>query len=174
MTPRERWQAVLAGERADRTPTDIWATDEAVSQLQRHTATGNRRELYAALHIDAAISVAPRYVGPPFTPDTDEYGIGYRNVSYGAGSYREAVRHPLAGYGTVDQIIDGYRWPSADWYDYSEIAGTAAAWPDHPIRGGGSEPFLKYIALRGREQALMDLIENPEIVHYCLDRLFAL
>jgi len=40
--------------------------------------------------------------------------------------------------------------------------------------GGGSEPFLVYKYLRGDEQAFIDLIENPEIVHYCLDRLFGL
>jgi uroporphyrinogen decarboxylase len=44
----------------------------------------------------------------------------------------------------------------------------------YPIRGGGSEPFLIYKELRGQEQALVDLIENPEIVHYCLDKLFDL
>ncbi len=41
-----------------------------------------------------------------------------------------------------------------------------------PIRGGGSEPFLTYKSLRGQEQAFMDLVLEPEIVHYCLDRLF--
>ena len=44
----------------------------------------------------------------------------------------------------------------------------------YPVRGGGSEPFLIYKNLRGQEQAFIDLIENPEIVHYCLDKLFDL
>lgn len=44
----------------------------------------------------------------------------------------------------------------------------------YPIRGGGSEPFLIYKNLRGQEQALIDLVLNPEIVHYCLDKLFDL
>ena len=41
-----------------------------------------------------------------------------------------------------------------------------------PIQGGGSEPFLTYTLLRGQQQALIDLVDNPELVHFCLDRLF--
>ena len=53
---------------------------------------------------------------------------------------------------------------------HEQIAG----WEDYPIQGGGSEPFLIYKNLRGQEQAMMDLVEHPEIVHYCLDKLFDL
>ena len=42
------------------------------------------------------------------------------------------------------------------------------------MQGGGSEPFLTYADLRGQEQALMDLVINPEMVHYCLDKLYTL
>jgi len=44
----------------------------------------------------------------------------------------------------------------------------------YPIQGGGSEPFLIYKNLRGQEQALMDLVSNQELVHFCLDKLFHL
>jgi len=33
---------------------------------------------------------------------------------------------------------------------------------------------LIYKNLRGQERAFMDLVENPELVHYCLDKLFDL
>jgi uroporphyrinogen decarboxylase len=42
----------------------------------------------------------------------------------------------------------------------------------YPLKGGGSEPFLIYKDLRGMQQAYLDMIENPDMVHYCLDRLF--
>jgi len=42
------------------------------------------------------------------------------------------------------------------------------------VRGGGSEPFLIYKELRGDQQAFMDMLVNPDIVHYCLDKLFEL
>ena len=95
-------------------------------------------------------------------------------VDYGTGAYREAVTHPLAGYQSVEQIQAHYRWPSPDWWSYEHLGAQIQGKQDLPIRGGGSEPFLTYKDLRGHEQAYMDLVTNPEIVHYCLDRLFDL
>ena len=73
-----------------------------------------------------------------------------------------------------NEIEDHYRWPSPDWFDYSVLPQQIEGFEDYPIRGGGSEPFLTYKDLRGGEQAMMDLVENPEMVHYCLDKLFDL
>jgi uroporphyrinogen decarboxylase len=42
---------------------------------------------------------------------------------------------------------------------------------DHPIGGGGSQPLMIYKDMRGHEQALLDMRENPEIAHYCLDQI---
>ena len=33
ITPRERWLAVLKGQKPDRVPMDYWATEEAISLL---------------------------------------------------------------------------------------------------------------------------------------------
>lgn len=126
------------------------------------------------LHIDRPKTVAPRYVGPPIPADEDVCGIKYRNVDYGTGAYREVVFHPLAGYTSIEEIEANYRWPSPDWYDYSDLPEQIAGYEEYPIRGGGSEPFLTYKSLRGQEQAFMDLVLYPEMVHYCLDKLFDL
>jgi uroporphyrinogen decarboxylase len=80
----------------------------------------------------------------------------------------------LADYGSVEEIERNYVWPTADWWDFSGIAAQARRAAGHPVRGGGSEPFLIYKELRGMEQAFVDLVENPDIVHYCLDKLFGL
>ena len=40
--------------------------------------------------------------------------------------------------------------------------------------GRRPEQFAGYKALRGVEQGYIDLIENPEMVHYCLDKLYGL
>jgi uroporphyrinogen decarboxylase len=93
-------------------------------------------------------------------------------MDYGAGAYLECVSHPLAQYNSVEEIERNYTWPSCDWFDYSEIRARAESRAQFPIRGGGSEPFLIYKNLRGMEQGYMDLVLNPEMVHYCLDRMF--
>jgi uroporphyrinogen decarboxylase len=126
------------------------------------------------LHVDFVIGVGPRYIGPKLPENTDMFGCTYRTIDYGSGEYSEVTSHPLAGFHTVAEIEANYRWPSPDWFDYSVIPHQIEGWENYPIRGGGSEPFLTYKSLRGQEQAFMDLVENPEIVHYCLDKLFDL
>ena len=175
MTPKERWLAVLNHEKPDRVPMDYWATGEATNKLMKHLDCGNTTEMFERLHIDRIVSVGPRYVGPTPPPGENIYGCRHQNVDYGTGVYSECVYHPLAKYETLDEIKRNYdRWPDPDWYDYSEIPNQIVGNEAYPIRGGGSEPFLTYKSLRGQEQAFMDLILHPEIVHFCLDKLFDL
>lgn len=174
MTPRERWLAVLNHGLPDRLPMDYWSTGEATAKLMAHLGCRTTEQVYARLHIDAPVSVWPRYVGPPVPAGQDIHGCRFRTVDYGGGAYSECVFHPLAQYGSVEEIEANYTWPSADWYDYSGIPAQVQGKEHLPVRGGGSEPFLTYKELRGHEQAFMDLVLNPAIVHYCLDKLFEL
>jgi uroporphyrinogen decarboxylase len=174
MTPRERWLAVFLRERPDRVPMDYWGTDEATAVLVRHLGCAGKREALEKLHVDLPAKAEPRYSGPALEPGFDAFGRFYRRVAYDTGVYEECVTNPLASFASVDEIERGYRWPSADWWDYSGLPAALAGCEDRPVQGGGSEPFLIYKDLRGQEQAFIDLVENPEMVHYCLDRLFDL
>jgi uroporphyrinogen decarboxylase len=199
MTPRERWLAVLTRQTPDRVPMDYWATPEASAKLIKHLglshaseaelvaalrsfspvdredkAAGLLRRALQELHVDFVVRVGPRYVGPPPKPGTDVFGCRYSSVDYGTGEYEEVTYHPLAEFDSVEEIEGHYTWPSPDWWDYSGIPDQIKGWEDCPIQGGGSEPFLTYKSLRGQEQALMDMIINPDMVHYALDKLFDL
>jgi len=174
MTPRERWEAVLRREKPDRVPMDYAATAEAGEKLMRHLGVATRDELLARLHIDVTYSVGGRYVGPRPPAGEDIFGCRYTTVSYGTGTYGECTYHPLARHGSLEEIERDYHWPSADSWDYSHIPNEIVGKEDRPIAGGGCEPFLTYCYLRGMEQAFIDLVENPDIVHACLDRLFGL
>ena len=188
MTPRERWLAVLSRQKPDRVPMDYWGTDEATEKLMRYLHCESERALFERLHIDKPVSVGPYYsgspvsiydedhyyVGPLIPSDADVFGCRYKQVDYGTGVYWECVYHPLAEYETLEEIKRNYTWPSPDWWDYSAIPDQIASYQEYPIQGGGSEPFLNYKDLRGQEQAFMDLVLHPEIVHFCLDKLFDL
>ncbi len=172
MTPRERWLAVLQRRSPDRVPMDYWSTPEATRKLLKHLGLRTVWQMYARLHIDRVLTVKPNYAGPRLRPGYDIYGRRHRNIGHGGGKYRECVYHPLAAFETVDEIEANYTWPTPDLYDYSEIRDQVRGKEQYPIQGGGSEPFLIYKDLRGMEQAYMDLLERPEMVHYCLDKLF--
>lgn len=174
MTPKDRWLAVLSGERPDRTPMDYWATTEATDKLKAHLGLEDERQIFERLHIDRPFSVGGRYIGPPPPEGSDIYGCRHELVDYGSGVYSECVFSPLAQFDSVEAIQAGYQWPQPDWWDYSQLPQQIRGWEQYPIRGGGSEPFLLYKKLRGEVQAFMDLIEHPDIVDYCLDELFGL
>ncbi|RLT34130.1 MAG: uroporphyrinogen-III decarboxylase-like protein [Chloroflexi bacterium] len=173
MTPRERWLAVLTGEKPDRVPMDYWGTAEANAKVRRYLGCQTNWQMFRKLRIDKVVGVAPKYVGPR-RRGYDMYGCRVQMVDYGSGAYREVVSAPLAQYESVEEIESNYTWPSPDWFDYSVIQTQVKGKEDYPVRGGGSEPFLIYANLRGREQAYVDLLLKPEIVHYCLDKLFDL
>ncbi|MBN1876583.1 MAG: uroporphyrinogen-III decarboxylase-like protein [Anaerolineae bacterium] len=172
MTPKERWLAVLNREKPDRVPMDYWGTDEATAKLVKYLGRANFDEVAEKLHIDCPLSVGPIYIGPPIAPGMDMYGCRHQDVNYGDGVYSEVVYHPLAPYTSVDEIEDTYTWPTPDWFDYAVIPDQFKGNEHRPVRGGGSEPFLQYARLRGLELAYTDLVLNPELVHYCLDKLF--
>lgn len=183
MTARERWLAVLNRKKPDRIPMDYWATPEATRRVMKYLKCEDEETLFKRLHIDRVITVWPKYIGPSersgfIEPavgsaiSVDVYQCGFREVSYGTGAYQECTYHPLANYKTVKEIENCYRWPSPDWYDYSTISDQIVGKENYPIRCYGSEPGWKYGHLRGQEQAFVDLILHPEIVHYCIDKIF--
>ena len=174
MTPRERWLAVLRGEKPDRVPMDYRATGEATARLLEHLGCASLAQAFDRLHIDPVVTVSAKYTGPPIPDDEDVFGIGYENTDYGTGHYRNAVRHPLAACNSIEEIEASYRWPSPDWYDYSAIPDQVKGKEECVVRGGISEPFATYKWLRGVEQGYLDLIERPDMVHYCLDKLYGL
>ncbi|OIO72861.1 MAG: uroporphyrinogen-III decarboxylase-like protein [Elusimicrobia bacterium CG1_02_37_114] len=172
LTPKERWLKTLKREKTDRIPMDYWATGETTEKLMKHLNCNTESDIYRKLHIDKVMGVGPEYTGPKLPENTDIFGCKYKTVDYGSGIYGECIYHPITEYKTVKEIKENYKWPEPDWCDYSKIKAQIEGKEDYPIQGGGSEPFLTYKYLRGDEQAFVDLIENPEIVNYCLDKLF--
>ncbi len=173
MTPKERWKAVLRGDKPDRVPMDFWGTEETVEMMMRHLRCATAWEMYERLRIDKVVAVAPHYCGPPLEPGFDEFGCRFEMKDYGTGSYCECVGNPLARFTSWEEIEEQYTWPTPDWFDYSSIPRQIVGREEYPVKGGGSEPFLRYCQLRGLDQAFIDLALEREMVVHCLDRLFA-
>ena len=174
MTPRERWLAILERKPVDRIPTDYTATPEVTERLLRELGCANERALWEKLHIDGRIDIAPTWKLPhhPDDPEADMWGVRYRQVDYGTGSYEEPCHHPLDGAESVADIAK-HRWPDPDDFDYSVVTQAVEATDGiHPIHGGWFEPFLFYAYLRGLEKAFEDLILEPEIADAILGRIF--
>ncbi len=174
MTSRERWLAVLRHEVPDRVPLDYWGTGEASEKLMKHLGLPTWDAVRKRLRLDYVVGVGGHYAGPPAKPGEDIFGCRHQQAQHEGGSYTECIHHPLAQFNSVEEIEANYAWPNPDSWTYTHLRDAVKGKEHLPVSGGGSEPFLFYTILRGMEQAFMDLSLNPEIVHYCLDKLFHL
>jgi uroporphyrinogen decarboxylase len=175
MTPRQRWLALFNRQRPDRIPTDYWATGEVNTRLMRDLKCASMDEVYVRLHIDR-----PRVLGAGLTrhnhpdePQADIWGVRSRTIAYGTGEYSEFASHPLAHVETVEQV-HAFRWPDPDdVHDFNTYAKEIKSAPDDRlIRVAAYEPFLLYAAMRGMEQAMMDLLAEPDIADAILAHIF--
>jgi len=174
MTPRNRWLALLANKPPDRIPTDYQATDEVTSRLMKELDCADEEALWRKLHVDCRKFVEPRWRRPEDErePDGDPWGVRYRYVDYGTGTYAEPVFHPLADVDTVEQV-HAHRWPGPDEFDYAPITRALEADDGYrPIHAGCYEPFLLYGYLRGLQLAFEDLALRPELADAILGHIF--
>lgn len=179
MTPRERWEAVMRGERPDRVPCDYWGTDEITCRLKRDLGCLTDRDLWERLGVDKLVQLVPAH--PRAVESTwhlqsffSVWHIGTRKIPYadGLGYYEEATEHPLAAAGSVREI-ERFDWPDPAEWDVSSLRAQCETWRDYPLLAGGCEMFYLYCRLRGMEQALEDLVSNPGIADCILEHIAA-
>jgi len=174
MNSRERMLAAINHEPVDRVPTDIWATPEVWEKLRKHF--GENTDVHAVLHIDGMASAEPKYVGPKLPSvaedeTVDYWGIRTKKVNYSTGIYDEIIYNPLAAAETIKDLEE-YRWPSAGWFDFSEMkAALKAKREKQVVMCGYMALFFQHNKLRGLKKSLVDPYVNPEFTHYLLDRI---
>ncbi|KKM91261.1 hypothetical protein LCGC14_1230360, partial [marine sediment metagenome] len=174
MNSRERMLAVFNHERPDRVPTDIWAVPEVWDNLRAHF--GADADLHELLHIDGTAGVGPKYIGPALPmvgadERIDFWGIRRKKINYGCGDYYELSHHPLAAARTIDDL-EAYPWPSAEWFDYSELRAAAEQVREKQVvQCGYMAPSTYHTYLRGLETALTDPLTDPAFTRHLLGRL---
>ncbi len=192
MTPKQRWMALFDGEVADRLPCDYWATGEVTSRLMAELGVeesaeeappnviieyGAHRGLWERLGIDKCVRIEPRHPAAReetwHTPSLwSLWGVDAVDIAYGGGMgvYEEATGSPLAAVESVSGI-ERYPWPDPQDWDVGGLRSACAQWQDYPIQCGCYELFYLYSRMRGMEQALVDLGENPAIAEAALERI---
>jgi len=200
VSPRERVLTALSHTRPDRTPVDLLAVPEVWEKLQTQFAVSSREEVLQKLEVDLRrISYDSYYFPPeevtgrgeviweghPAVTTTervwrlrqgdiwlDLWGARRKQAAYGLGWYENLAEYPLAQAGLDD--LRAYRWPTPDWFDFSsmetEIKRYRQEKPYH-IRYRIGSLFETAWSLRGFEQTLMDLVLEPELPGYIMDRI---
>lgn len=174
ITPRQRWLALLNKQSVDRIPTDYQATSEVTQRLLRDLDCPDELALWRKLHIDRRRFVESSWKLPhhPSDPRADMWGVRFRRVNYGTGTYDEPDFHPLKSAETVDDV-DAIEWPNPDDFDYQVIARQLMEDDGYyPIHSCCYEPFLLYGYLRGLERSFEDLVLRPAMANAILGHIF--
>ena len=187
MDSRARVAACLDHREPDRVPIDFWAVPEITDRLRRRYGLPDVEALLVHLGVDFRVVRGPSYVGlqmkeHPDGTTEDLWGVRRQRVSFGEGQkrgeYWELAVSPLAGAQSVRDVERYAGWPSPDWWDYSEIAGQCREHAGYCVVYAGDRldrtaQLKTAMYLRGVEQILCDLAENPAIVESILEHISA-
>lgn len=173
MTSKERVRAAARRQPTDRPPTSLRCTPEAWTALQQHLRVNTNDAVMNALDVDFRWVPLP-FIGPkdrsavPLGSEgTDFWGCHNRQVKNDFNTYIEIDYHPLAKATSVKDV-EAHAWPSLDWWDYDAVPAAI----DAINREGGPRAIGAFAGgafetpwyIRGLEQFMVDLYENPDIV----------
>jgi uroporphyrinogen decarboxylase len=177
MTPKQRVLGTLRRREVDRTPVEIWYTPEVFDSLVAHTGVEGPIDLARTLGIDKILWAEIDYLGPRRPTEsegeyTDHWGCRRRAVRAGLAEYDEFVDFPLASFDTPESLENYPWWPRVEWYDYRKmVSHVVEHGQEFATLGPWISFFEVYCWMRGLEQAMMDLVMNPELVQAALDRI---
>lgn len=176
MTSRARVRTALSHKEPDRAPFS-WGfgpTYEMSCILREQLAAMGVNYDRLRLETDDILRLNPRYVGPKLPPHTDIWGIRYQPTRYPGGAYEQIEYKPLAGTERVERVLR-HPWPNPEWYDYesfaSEIDAARALHGEKAVMVTAGNPFEIYCWMTGLEEALINLIVQPEIVRCAMAQI---
>jgi uroporphyrinogen decarboxylase len=175
MTSQERVLTAIARRLPDRTPADYKAEPEVNQYMLAHLRLGSYEELLRRLEVDIR-RLEPRYVGaPPKTCEDgvfeDYWGIRSKHLKADHGSYDMHVHTPVWDAQSVEDLKQ-HHWPTPDLFDYSVMREQCARYHDggYAIMYEGADLFTRPCILRNMENALLDMMERPEMAHYLFEQ----
>jgi uroporphyrinogen decarboxylase len=177
MNPRQRVLATLRREPTDRPPVDLWYTAEVYADLQRHTGGATDIAVWDALGLDKIAWVNPTYTGAlrPLAEGASmvtAWGCLMRAIRSGLAEYHEYMRPPLADMEDPAELEDYPWWPDPAAYDWAAYRAMTAQYNQRfATIGPWISLFEIYSGMRGLEQSMLDVYENPEFLDAALDRI---
>lgn len=180
MNPHERILSTLNRQPTDRVPVDVWLTPEVLESLEKHVGENDELALYQKLGVDKIVWIFPGYntefFDPNFGGEIDPWGVPLKRVRAGKATYQEYGEGPLAVFEDPAQLDHYPLWPDPERFNYAAakaLAERARSFGFATI-GPWISHFEIYCHLRGMENALMDVLAEPDFLNAALDRIEAI
>jgi len=184
LTPRELVKLALDHKETPRTPFSFGfgINPPARVQLMEHLGHNSLQQTDDYLkEYEDIIHLSIPYIGPsdknctnPDGETTDIWGVKRKPVPYGkGGTYHEISYYPMAKIESVSEL-DSFEWPNPDWYDYAAIPDVLKEinpGGKYAVRLGNGNMFETTWYMRGLEQIMVDLIDDPELLHEIFKRV---
>ena len=170
MNSRERVLNTIKREQVDRIPCNFRAEIPTLKRLYDYIGHNDYDRLLFDLHIDI------RYVDSIAPPEKDFGGYIqnywgeryiYRQGEWGA--YRDDMPGALSEAKTLKEFED-FEWPAVSMMDYSQLRKQCEKYDDYAIMYGFGDLFTRPSIVRGFENFLLDMYENPEFVHFLVKK----
>jgi uroporphyrinogen decarboxylase len=188
MTAKERILAVLNRQPVDRLPVDLWHTPEIAAALRKHFNAADDFAMWRALGLDKIVWDFMDYrtdageraggqsgAGAESGGTRTMWGVPLQEIQAGEAHYAEFGSAPMSDFDTPASLDQYPWWPKVERFDYdAAVALATKASRDYAVIGPWVSFYEIYCQLRGLEQAMMDLVENPELVEAILDRVEAI
>ncbi len=179
MNPRLRILNTLNRQAVDRPPVDLWLTPEVLAALKARTGEEDDYATFRHLGLDKIAWLCPNYQppdgGPEQDTEADPWGVRSEEIRSGEATYHEVSGPPLEEMEEVEELEDYLYWPDPDRFDYASIRAKAerARSFEFATIGPWVSHFEVYCRMRGLENAMMDIVAEPEFLQAALDRIEA-
>ena len=174
MTGRERVLAAVAGKCVDRAPFDFFAEDAALNRLFSYLGYDDLERFLDEFDIDIrgirAKEPEDKDLGDGFFENMWGERFNYRPGQW--GDMREDTYGALYDAKSLDEI-KSFPWPDNDAMDYGKLREQVFAVKNKglAVRYGFADIWQRPALVRGLENHLADMSDDPDRVHY-LSRIF--
>jgi uroporphyrinogen decarboxylase len=177
LTPRQRTLATANRKCPPVMASDIKTTPEVEQELLTYLKLGQTDEIIDALGVCCLHwpwrHILPRGLDRATKRDGIEFdiwGVGRKEISYGAGTYLEITHSPLADAASVADV-ERYPWPKMEDLDFGRIVEDVKANERFALSISQFHLFEPSWHMRGLENFLMDVASDDPIAEAIINRV---
>lgn len=172
MNSKERVMRAVAHRETDRVPVFMdCTTSDVLENLIRQVGAKDEEDMHKRLGIDCrwCNCMEDLYPYNRYSDGTYVDMWGIEKTNYGG----MPVAHPLAEAETIENLERYAHWPKPEQIDFDKYVKRMEGFSEYAVFGGMWGPFLEQASLLvGMEKLMIMMYEEPEFVHYLLDKTF--